>query len=191
MSIAGRGVVECKLRLPRQAERASPFPTKAKRQRERETGRATNGRPYGALLVVLTRNTRAGHAPPLQGQAVGSVLCWGGYHPPAAAKKAGGTVLPPAAFDAAPNIQGHPRAKGAEPGCRGSSPADKKAGTRCLGSGGLRCNFNHQKLPSGACNAPDTGSRGSAPGGVQGQRPWLVTLSGKSGCSRLRGLRGR
>ena len=33
---------------------------------------ATNGRPYGTLLRVLTGNWRAGHAPPLQSTYVGA-----------------------------------------------------------------------------------------------------------------------
>ena len=71
------------------AERASPFPTRTKRQCEHESERATNGRPYGTLLIGLTRNTRAGHAPPLQK-----------LHQPKGNtdKKAEGTVLPSAAF---------------------------------------------------------------------------------------------
>ena len=118
------------------AERASPFPTRAKRQHNRETGQMTHGRPYETLLRVLTRNWRAACMPPLQRQQavcpsfVGADI----IRPPhtrkpealyclrrplsnlpqpkgAANKKAEGTVLPSAAFDAVPIIKSYPLAR--------------------------------------------------------------------------------
>ena len=41
-------------------ERACPFPARAKRQRERETGRATKGRPYDAIVCGISEELAGG-----------------------------------------------------------------------------------------------------------------------------------
>jgi len=42
----------------------------------------------------------------------------------------------------------------------------KRAGTRCLGSGGLRCSLKHKTQPLRPHSGLSMGSRGSAPGGI-------------------------
>jgi len=79
------------------AEQACLFPTKSKGQCERETGRATNGRPYKNCLNRREKPTR----------------------------KPEPVVWVPAAFDAISISKSYPLTaqSAVSPGCRGSAPA--------------------------------------------------------------------